>query len=87
MSKFSFEFDKPDKKYKIGETVNVKVTIELSRKFRARSLWIGFKGDEEDYFDNYQYVLGSQYSREQTIHPGIYTYRVTYKLPDHLPFR
>lgn len=44
MVKFSFEFDKPDKKYKAGETVLCKITIELSEKLHARSLSIRFKG-------------------------------------------
>lgn len=44
MVSFTFEFDKPDKKYLAGDTVHCKIQVTVFSKFKARSLSIRFKG-------------------------------------------
>lgn len=44
MVSFTFVFDKADRKYVAGETVQCKVQVVVSSKFKARSLSMRFKG-------------------------------------------
>lgn len=44
MVSFTFDFDKPDKKYKAGDTIHCKINVSIFSKFKARSLSIRFKG-------------------------------------------
>lgn len=44
MASFTFVFNKPDKKYKPGDTIHCQVQVIVSSTFKARSLSVRFKG-------------------------------------------
>lgn len=107
MEIYVFTFDKSDKIYKPGETVNCKVQINVFSKFKARSLCIRFKGfahtrwlisrtwgrnnrdplpytGDEEYFKNYQYILGGEQYTEREVPVGTHTYNVSFVLPQNI---
>ncbi|XP_063700379.1 arrestin domain-containing protein 2-like [Culicoides brevitarsis] len=44
MVSFTFDFDKPDKKYRAGESVRCKISVNVFSKFKAKSLSVRFRG-------------------------------------------
>lgn len=57
MASFTIAFDKPDRKYKAGDTIHCNVQVIVSSRFKARSLSVLFKGNAHTGWSKYSHTV------------------------------